>query len=282
MKAKTVIALIILCSLVLTGCNMNAQPSATPDQVGTEVSRLLTKIPSTTLTSIATSVVTTTVSATTTATVENTATPTVTPTPTQAPDDPSVSLGSPAWQDTFDSGKSWGLGSSGYSDDYTKITVEDGSMVLTSYSNQGWLSWRLNSQQPQNFYLEGTFSTQSCSGGDQYGMIFRAPDYTSGYGYYLAATCDGRIGLRRWDSSGTSAVLDWKTIAGFNSGSNQTNRIGILVNGSSMTIYLNGIKTEELNDSGISAAGHLGVFIAGQEASGFTVKLSEIAYWNLQ
>ena len=282
MKRRSVISIIILISLVLSGCNMSAQPSATPDQVGTEVSKLLTEVPSVSQTAAVTSPVIATTAATLTPTIENTTTPTVTPTATQAPDDPAVSLGSPAWQDTFESGKSWGLGSSGYSDDYTKITVENGSMVLTSYSTQGWLSWRLNSQKPQNFYLEGTFSTESCTGSDQYGLIYRAPDYSSGYGYYLGATCDGRISIRRWDSSGTTAVFDWKTEDSYHGGTNHTNRLGILVDDSTMTIYLNGAKAEEISDSGISAAGHLGVFIAGQEASGFTVKLDEIAYWNLK
>ncbi len=130
-------------------------------------------------------------------------------------------------------------------------------------------------------YLEATFKTQTCSAGDNYGLVFRAKDYTSGEGYYLGFTCDGQYGLIRWNASGTATVLSFTQSNSINAGANQTNRMGVIANGSSFRIYANGKFLQEISDTSIAGEGHVGAYIAGSSSPGFTVEMSEIAYWNL-
>lgn len=210
-----------------------------------------------------------------------TPTASVTPTITALPGDPKIALGSPVWQNNLDSGSAFGLSGEGYQDDYTSISVSGGAMQLSSTSTVGWRGWRLCSQKPQNMYLEVTFRTRNCAGSDLYGLSFRSPDYNSGQGYYLGLTCDGRYSLSKWESNGSSSLINPTSNEAILAGPNQTNRLGIMANGSSLKIYINGKLLQELSDSAFGDGGHIGPFIAGYSGN-LSLEMDEIAYWNLQ
>ncbi len=120
-----------------------------------------------------------------TAALEPTATPENSPTPantaTVSAQDPAAYLGTPAGSDTLDSGKSFGLDSTGYDDDYTAIRVENGALVMTSHYATGYRGWRTGGTKQQNAYIEATVQTGECSGSDLYGLIVRSPDFVKGY-----------------------------------------------------------------------------------------------------
>jgi hypothetical protein len=188
-------------------------------------------------------------------------------------------LGNPTWSNTLDSGTSFGLDAGGYQDENTKIIITGGAMVLTSYSTLGYHGWRLTSPTPKNFYLEAIYITQSCSGSDEYGVVFRAPDYASGKGYYYGLRCSGEYNLFRWDDAGLTALMNWTSSTNILAGSGQTNRLGILANGNSIKLYANGKLLTEISDSKF-LDGHFGAYISGYSGS-LTVNLDQIAYWNL-
>jgi hypothetical protein len=211
-----------------------------------------------------------------------TPTQTFTPTVTATPSDPAQAFGQPAWNNPLDNGQSFGLGSSGYDDDYTSIHVAAGKMVLTSHLiSPGWKGWRLTDRYLANYYLEGTFLTSNCSGLDSYGLVFRIPDYSSGYGYYFGISCDGRYSLLRWDSSGSTYLVPWTDNVLIKGGSDQNNRIGVIVNGANYSLYVNGQKIQDVYDGEFMTQTKIGVFIAAFNTPDLTVALDQLNMWTI-
>ena len=278
----------------LSACNLPTQKTPDPEAVAQMVESTLTsqasqiEILQSTNTSVVlpeaspsqTLTLTVQNTETLTSTPEQTATPTETFTPTISADDPKQSLGQPAWKNTLDSGGSFGLDAAGYEDDYSRIRVVNGAMELTSYSTYGYRNWRLTSQNPDDFYIEATFSTQTCSGNDLYGLVVRAPDYSSGGGYYAGLSCNGQYNLSKITDSGTTYLISSTPDGSILSGAGQTNRLGVMANGENLKIYINEKLITEINDASFTDGGYIGAFIAGSSGS-MIVKMEDIAYWNL-
>jgi hypothetical protein len=275
---KLRITLFILTTILLVACNMPTTPLATetPDAIATQVSPLLTKVPTATSTApqaqpSATSAPETTATATPTPTLTNTvAVDTPTAVPTEA-DDP------PDWKDTLDGGKSFYK----YENDNTRVTQEGGHLALTGINANGWLGWSLTfSRKPANFRLEAVFTPQSCSGSDLYGIIFRAPNANAGY--FFGMTCDGRYNLhaRDFENDTDTVLVNTTNAPGILTGSNQTNRLAIRADGEKISLYANDTLLQEVNDSSFSS-GSFGAFVAANETTGFTAWLEEISLWNI-
>jgi hypothetical protein len=295
---KKILSLSLLLILILSSCNLPVAETAPPpteispkDLIATMVAQTVTAnpiVPATETQAVAPTLTDTAAvpSATATATpgVTTTATeasgPTLSPSPTSNGDYAS-SLGQPTWKDTFEtSGGFFEKGTNSYEDDHTRIAIENGMMTLTSFgSPPNWRSWRLTYPSVKNFYLETTFVTHDCAGADQYGMVFRAPDFDSGFGYYLAFNCGGSYSLVRMDDTGFVTITPWSQSSDLLAGSGQTNRMGILTSGTTISIYINGSKVLDANDSHFQDAGHFGPFIAYSQTPNFSVDLKSIAYW---
>ncbi len=108
-------------------------------------------------------------------------------------------------------------------------------------------------------------------------LVFRAPNYDTGYGYYFGVTCDGRYSFSRWDANGTSALVNLTPDTNILSGPGQTNRLGVMAKGQNIKLYINGNSVKEIEDAGM-ASGFFGAFIGGFSGN-FTVQMEEIAYW---
>lgn len=267
---KKIIPVMICGAILLSACNLPTS-KATPDaaDIQTRVAQTLTAFPT----------------ATSTQTVEPTSTPaptatvTVTPTATISADDPKNSLGIPSFTDTFDTGKSFGV-EAPYEDDAVHIEAVNGSLVFTSLAAQRGRRWRLTYPNAKNLYLEGTFTTTSCSGYDNYGLVLRAPDYSSGVGYYFNLACNGKISVIRWNSDGTHTIMDWTDAPTALTGSGQTNRLGIMALENEFQIYVNGTFFKSVSDDTIKDQGHYGVSLSAVENSSFSFKLDEINEWD--
>lgn len=287
---RKALGLLTLFSILLSACNLpTSEPSSSSDAIATRVASTLTAeingannplgtSVAATLTAMPTEPVSApsstlqpseTPPATTTVPPTETLTPTITPT---------LNLGAPTWRNTLDNGVAFGL-QSPYEDLNSAFSVANGVMVMKSFSSAGFRGWRLTSQSPANIYLQAILTTRNCSGGDQYGLVLRAPDYTDGQGYYLGLTCDSQYRFTRWDSSGVNSLA-----AGANpailGGANQTNRLAIRAEGQTFKIYVNDQLIEEVNDSTFTGKGHFGVFTAGVSRN-LVVDMDEIAYWTL-
>jgi hypothetical protein len=292
MLRKGLIFLVAL--LLLTGCNLPnrtiASGTPTVDAIATEVSSLLTQMPTSTTTGSSeepTATATfaasdTPVPATATSTpaqsTQETPQQTATMTPTITAGDPKSALGEPVWRNTLDSAEKFYL----YENEGTRVTHENGALVLSGLLSNGWLGWSLTFSHPaQHFYLEAVMNTQTCSGADQYGLVFRAPDTEAGYFY--GVTCDGKFFLEARDFSDDSSrtIVDTTANTAIQTGSNAVNRLGVMASGDRLSLYANGVLLGEVNDTTFTDEGNFGAFIAANATPGFTVRMDEIAVWDL-
>jgi hypothetical protein len=269
-----------LAALLLSACNLPTAATATitptADAVATQVSQLLTEMPTATIDQPEPGI---TPEPAATATVDI---PTDTPVPptatlTLAPSGPQETLGSPSWRDTLDTGKSFYQ----FENENTRVTHENGNLILSGLTANGWHGWSLTfTQQPDNFYIEATMVPQACSGSDVYGLVFRAPDVSSGY--FFGVTCDGRYSLlaRNFEDGMTIPLIQLSSSDSIQSGANAVNRLGVMAQGDRIGLYANGTLLQEIVDANYEK-GYFGAYVAANQTPGFTVWLDDISLWNL-
>jgi len=202
-------------------------------------------------------------------------------TPSSVPEKPKEKLGSSVWRDTLDSGNNWSLSSSGTISNNTLIKVESGSLIMKRDVASGGKTWWLTYPRPQDFYLEGTFTVDNCSGTDQYGLVFRSVNYTDGFAYYFTISCDGSISLLKWDGNGAINIFNWEKSENIQAGSGKTNTLGVWCEGDAISLYVNDKMVKKVTDSSLPNGGHFGLFMDARETPGFSIRLDEIAYWNI-
>ena len=211
-----------------------------------------------------------------------TETPTVTPTipPTAMPPDtdPRLKLGDPSSTDLFTAGNQWVWPIA--SDEYASNEIRDGYMVMRSEGTSS--GWRLPAVQGgSNLYIEGTFRTDTCAGKDTYGIMFRVPIRSEAdRGYFFGVSCDGQFKVWMWDGKVSKATVltSWRSSDAILTGSNQTNRLGVMTEGNKMQFYINGYLVGEAND-GTFPGGYFGVYIDPTNTDHFTYYLEEMSYW---
>ena len=195
-------------------------------------------------------------------------------TPTLLSGDPRSQLGNPTWRDPFDATNNWPLGE----DEFTRAEIEDGQLVMTGLSTTD--GWRLTSPEVHDFYIEMTVETESCTSTDHYGLMVRVPDrHEANQGYLFAFTCDGRYSLRAWDGETMTSLVPATANASILAGSDKTNRMGLMADGDRLVLYANGVQLREVEDDAYDEAGSFGVFVGARQTADFTIRVSEIAYW---
>ncbi len=200
------------------------------------------------------------------------------PTATLVPGDPRSSLGQPTWSDSMSTSDNWPTGADAAG--FTDVDFSNGAMQLTALKPAD--GWRMSTADSlTDFYLEISVNTSTCKGKDRYGVIFRVPAKENpDQGYLVDFTCDGKYGLRKWDGPENTmeALTLWKANAAIKSGANQTNRLGVLVKGTKITLYANGVKLTEVTDIGYKS-GFFGVSAAAIDSSKYTVNIDKVDYW---
>lgn len=206
-----------------------------------------------------------------------TQTPTETQAPTLAPEDPVLLLGGPSVEDTFDNGSIIYQ----YDESDSSFQVDNDRFVIVAKNANGYETWSMSWEELTNFYLEitGTFG-ENCGGKDRYGMIFRAPDTSNGY--LITIACDGSTRLSKWESEDEKYTIlkNWTPSEWINSGAESENRLGVWVEDSDISGYINGHKVFEVSDDTFSK-GQIGVVVAASNTPGFTAYLSKVVYWKL-
>jgi hypothetical protein len=261
---------------LLTSCNFpGQQPQPSADDLSTRVAQTLTAWP--TFPSTMTPRPSPTL-INPTATTASSTTPTLTA--TIPANDPVLTLGTPPYADTFTSGSAFGV-KEPYEDAAIHIEATDGALLFRSLAMYQGKRWRLTYPFARNLYLEGTFTTLSCAGADTYGLMFRAPQYNDGVGFFVSLSCKGQIKFERFDGSKSFVLLDWTFAPTANAPKGQTNRLGVMAQDQQFSIYVNGVLVKSLTDNTLTQKGHYGVFVSADETPNFTFKVDEIKEWDL-
>jgi 3-keto-disaccharide hydrolase len=209
-------------------------------------------------------------------------TPTPTPPPSATPEptatsvagDPKLDLGNPTWRDTFNNTDSWPI----YDDEHVNMTVQDSSLQMTLLKADKWNSWILTWPILRNFYLEVTAKPGDCAGTDNYGVLARAPSDKEAY--LFGFTCDGKFSFRRWTGERFATNVDWTASEYILSGKNQANRLGLMANGTTISLYANGHLLTELRDANYRRGG-IGLYASAFKTTNFLVRFQEVQYWEL-
>jgi len=187
-----------------------------------------------------------------------------------------LDLGAPDWRDPLDDSSFWFL----VNDEDTEFEIDDGMLKMTSRRAGSLDQWGLATRGAlTDFYLEATFITgEECSGLDRYGVLVRAPDPNSGYVYGFS--CDGRYRIYKWDGENYRALKEWTSSGFILSGTEQTNKLGIWLEGSTIRLYANGRLLAELEDREFDE-GRFGLFVGSANTDNLEIFVDEVAYWLL-
>ncbi len=203
------------------------------------------------------------------------------PTPTVSKDDPKTLFGAPTATDTMDDPDKW-FWSEG-SDAFTNTAWSNGAMAITGLTTLS--GWRIpQTKYASNMYIDMTVKSGSCSGNDNYGIIFRVPvPNIPDQGYLFSVSCDGQYRLWEWngklgDKGVATTLINWTASSSINAGANKTNRLGVWANGKTIRLYVNGVFLEETSDSTFEN-GAFGVFVDAGPTDKYTVEVDEISYW---
>jgi hypothetical protein len=279
--------------LTLTVACLGATPNST-DAVGTAVAKQLTSVAALTKTGpkkgktpqgngnpgegqLPSVTPTGTLPPSATPTISPTATPSLTNTPPA--DDPRLSLGTPNYRTDFPDATNWYL----YEDSNLKFDVINHQFVMTAKNANSYDGWTRTSWKLTNYYLEMTATPDTCSGRDRYGLVVGIPDPAYNPNYLLRFSCDGYYSFGYFDSTIDNKfhfLQDWTKSNFINAGSNQTNRVGFKAEGNTLTFYANGHYLKDITEPDFGA-GLFGLVIGSVNTTNFTVRVSEVAYWNL-
>ena len=199
-------------------------------------------------------------------------------TPTLDSKNPNANLGSPVWIDNFDTGENWPL----YNDEHVNMQVKDGSLVMTSLvanRKNPWDSWMVTDAILSDFYLELSATPGDCGGLDRYGMVIRAnPEATKAY--LFGFSCGGEYSLRLWNGEKLYMLQEWQISQFVNKGPNQLNRLGLLAQGKTFSLYANdNLLTSVLDET--YTEGAFGIYTGAANTDNFTVQFDQIAYWTI-
>ena len=285
MKKICLLTIFLILTLFMTSCNLPGNSEPEVDVMATQVAMLLTEAavgtepagqeePAPTLTMQPSPTET---AVTEEATPTQTATTTLSPTPEPVPDDPAQELGSPAWTYDFSGDTSpWDFEST-----QANFETANGFLNMTAKANANWHSWYVSSPRLKNAYVETTIEFSDCSGFDRFGFAVRASSDGQQF-YFLSVTCDGQLGFFRMAPDvDISQIKAYENQPALSDITDAPHRVGIWMEGSNFTFYIDGEEVGTASDSTLTDEGYTGYLIAFSDTPGFTVQVDELRYWNI-
>jgi hypothetical protein len=210
-------------------------------------------------------------------TLQPTATNTPQPTPTSPAGDPAVSLGAADWTHAFNSEYPWYT----YTSSTDETEIKNGKYYFTFFQSFNWPIWSFAAEEIEDYYVEITIKFQAnCAGKDSGGLIFGSPVGENDHGYVYQVSCDGHYRLSSYNG-GTDVMISWHSDPAILTGPDQTNRIGVMVNGDHISLYVNGAKVDETDDTLYTSKGRFGVAASSPETADLVVIFDNAAYWLL-
>jgi len=202
-------------------------------------------------------------------------TPIIFPTQTIAPTEQYHSgVGDPIFPDSFDLPDLWNTPTFSWA----RAVVTRNRLVL-SITGPGPRSITSLRSQPAllDFYAEATATIWLCSGGDQYGMVFRS---ASGGYYRFTLNCGGQVRLDRGSSGSVTPQTEWMTSGDAPAGAPSEVKIGVWALDGEMRFYLNGNYQFTSRDPFVQA-GRLGFFVYANKTTPVTVSFSDLSVYSV-
>lgn len=203
--------------------------------------------------------------------------------------DPYTDLGDPKYQNEmrFPNYGEWAQAETKElpDDDNVRLRFKDGELYVTG-KRLDFSTWWFSYHNLSDAYVEMTFNTENCSGGDAYGMITRGPKHLAGvsYGYVVAFTCDGNLWAFRLDDADpwdVEELIPEEEQSVINAGADEENVLGIRQEGDVITIFANGVQVGEFEDDHFEK-GRVGVFVRAARPGAYTYRVTNFAYWLLE
>jgi hypothetical protein len=278
----------IALALGLAGCNRSAEGLPTASVQETVLPPTLTSVfPLPTLPTALPSLTPLppdTATFTPTSTITTTPSPGPGPSPTGpvlAPDDPrhGLNLSVPDYRDDFSSHLKWGEFSD--PDSATNIYDEGGLKAQDNVADHT-IWWSVSDKAGGDVYVEVSAHVGDCSGRDGYGLAVRVGGENFDRGYALEFSCDGSYRMRKFIGNVEPAILvDWTSSPDIHSGSDATNRMGLLARGDMLYAVANGEIIQEVSDNEYTY-GFFGLYASADATPGVEVVFNDFALWNLQ
>jgi hypothetical protein len=144
-------------------------------------------------------------------------------------------------------------------------------------------TWWFGGFELGDFYIEMDVNSGDCTFDDTYGVIVRGKP--SDHGYVFAFNCGGEVAAWRIDSVVDPFVetelLGWTSTELIRTGANQDNILGVVMEGSEITIYANRYFFTTLYDDQYDW-GQYGIFVMAGEDDNYTYTIDQIRVWDLE
>ncbi|HEY58580.1 MAG TPA: hypothetical protein G4O04_08625 [Anaerolineae bacterium] len=213
-------------------------------------------------------------SATPTFTPTSTMTPIPTPTLTDA--QKPYALGEPQMHDPMNTpGAHWLIFNSF---PWASIQPGNGKLLVTILKPGPTHNLWIRSTYPalKDAYLEAVFQTgKACNHKDRYGLVVRSPSKYEGVVFVVS--CDAMYKIYRWNG-GFTLYRNWTHATMVHSGPNQTNRIGVWMEGNTIKLYINRAYVDEVEEN-LFTEGSFALMVGGGATPGFQVAIDEVNYW---
>ena len=149
---------------------------------------------------------------------------------------------------------------------------------MTAKGMKQFSCWEVSWPSVQDYYLQtNLIMPDTCTADDRFGLFIRTPDLNQGY--LVGLTCDGRLAMTRWDGEETKVLVNFLTNSQINTDPGSTNRLGVVANGSSYAIYVNGYIMAEASDPTFVDEMRFGYFVRAATEEPFTVRFDDMAIW---
>ncbi len=276
---KKNIYIMLFIPYILSACYFQSQVTPTSKQLDTQLPLKPATLPTSTVFSAApetqiTASPTLPIIPTQTNTPIFTASPTIQPIFTVMPTELRQTTVDPTWTNPSD----WNGFIFNSQNPYIKISLSNGNLELKAVRAHA-SGWSLTNTKVANFYLEATFKIGMCSGSDEYGLVFRAPDSTRGY--LFGVSCDGGYALNKEIAGGLLVI---EGIIGGKSpdilvDAGQVNLLGVKATGNQYSLYVNGKLLGEGTNDSFLGEGIFGAFIRSANIPGLTVMVQSMRFW---
>lgn len=155
--------------------------------------------------------------------------------------------------------------------------VVDGALQfdITTPSSLGWIGLP---DYPVRYYLEVDIAVGNPIVEAEYGILF---NYQNAQNFdFFAVDTAGQYSLWRLADNEWTETLNWAAGSTLESGPNSTNRIGLLVDGSDITLVANGEVLDTLEEPE-PRAGALALVVGTFAEGGLQVRFDNVALWDL-